>query len=172
MSAFADGSMNSQAAGIGALFIGGAALVFAAGLGWVRYRLWSRGRRVTGTVTAIEEKRGGKSNQIYYYPVVAFRTEEGADQVWKRSMGENSPGYVVGAAVPMIYDPADPRVASIGTFAEVFGIAIMIGTLGLFFAGIGAAIGPRDAAGLRAVLDYYVWGNLEALGLGKWLPRR
>lgn len=171
MSAYVPGSENSMAAGLGSLVIGSAAFVIGVVVGVQRSKLRRNGKRTTGTVTAIDRQTGSRG-RTYYYPTISFATEDGVEHSWRRSVGESSAAYSVGAKVPVVYDPSDPRRASIDTFAEMFGIAIMIGLLGVFFAGVGWVLSPHDWAGVQAALAYVLQRGLSAVGLGTGSPNR
>ncbi len=164
MAAYVPDSINSQAAGTFSFLFGATFLVIVAVMVIGRIKLWRVGKRTTGTVTAVdaETSRTSKGIRTYYHPVVTFKTEDGADHTWRRSVGENRPGYAVGQQVPIIYFAPNPQIATIGTFAETFGVSIFFGALGLLFAGLGWATGPHDLAGLAAVFSY-VFGGLLGL---------
>ena len=71
-------------------------------------------------------------------PQVRFRTAAGNDQVSvDQGSCANPPRYQVNAAVPVIYDPADPNQAAIPSFDGLWMGAVVMGTMGIISLVIG-----------------------------------
>jgi hypothetical protein len=134
------------------LFLAG--LVFAAvGVYGSRRQLLLRrkGQRVTGTVTRIDRQwdpGGGPNNPggYVYYPVLDFQTTDGQHVETRSSVGGSNREGAVGQPVPVIYDPANPSVAEVGTFgaqatALLLPLICAAAGIGLLIAGIVTAIG-------------------------------
>ncbi len=77
----------------------------------------SHSAQVTGTVVAnsYATTQDGTTVSGAYYPVVAYTTAAGQTVRFTDGVGSLPPDYALGAAVPVVYDPAGvqpPRLAS------------------------------------------------------------
>ena len=77
----------------------------------------SRGGQATGTVVdnSYSVTQDGTNESGAYYPVVEFTTAGGQVVRFTDGIGSLPPDYVIGASVPVLYDPAgvdQPRLAS------------------------------------------------------------
>jgi hypothetical protein len=88
----------------------------------------TRSIRAEGKITAlleVEDDDGG----ITYRPVFTFGTSNGTSQTIRSDAGSNPPGFELGQTVPIRYETADPSVARIDTFWQIwpFPVAFAIG---------------------------------------------
>ena len=86
-------------------------------LAWVvrkkrRLAGWSR---ASGVVIAMQSHR----NRCMA-PVVRFRSADDREFTHYSSTGSSPPGFTVGEAVAVLYDPADPKRAVIPTFFQLW----------------------------------------------------
>jgi hypothetical protein len=117
--------------GVMLLFLAGGLLFLSIGvLDLRRNQVLVEGReRATGTVIAKE--RG--------WPVVRFRAADGVERTFVDTRNEDfSPS--LGEAVPVLYAPADPRVACVRTFGDLWGLGIAFAGMGGAFAAVGAGV--------------------------------
>jgi hypothetical protein len=99
-----------------------------------RLRSWSR---VDGTVTGNDKqeitfRRGHNSNRWAFFPEIAFTTADGRRTSF-RSRGGGNRAIPIGAVVPVLYDPADPRNAMIAQFGSMWGWALFVSVFSLPF---------------------------------------
>jgi Protein of unknown function (DUF3592) len=74
-----------------------------------------------------------------YYPRVRFRTQVGGMQEFTGSVGSRPAAFDVGEGVRVLYDPERPGDARIDTFFQLWFLPLLLGGMGVIFAGIGAA---------------------------------
>ena len=110
-------------------------------------------KETVGSVASVSSHRttctsGGKHKRSYpctkYTGQILFIPENGRQVTFSTSIGSHRTScsscgadYHQGAAVPVIYDPSDPGSAKINTFFRVWGIAAILGTLGLILTLVG-----------------------------------
>jgi len=136
---------NPQSLKVGALclLLGGFVLLGVAG--FLTFRVSSfigRSRPATGIVTALSsvESRDSNSNpQLTYAPVFSFETAGGRTYTITSRSSSNPPAFEVGEAVNVLYDPADPDGARIDSFWQLWGVPVLLGSMGTFFFAIAAA---------------------------------
>lgn len=64
----------------------------------------------TGTVVGYEERDGlNNDDRTHYYPIVSFKTKEGADIQAPLSAGSTSRPYAIGSTLGIVYDPLNPK---------------------------------------------------------------
>jgi hypothetical protein len=90
---------------------------------------------VQGTVIELVANRS--DNSTTYTPVVAFKTKKGEEITYTSSVSSNPPSYSEGETVEILYDPADPKDASINGFASLWIGCLILGILGTIFFLIG-----------------------------------
>src|SRR5262249_23952331 len=77
-----------------------------------RGRFERRAVSTTGTVTEVSATSSGE------YPVVRFIPGDGSHVTFRSQVGSPSGTYRVGQAVPVAFDPNDPRLATLETESE------------------------------------------------------
>jgi hypothetical protein len=100
------------------------------------YRLVKEGDRAEGRVVELAQRRGSKSGWVYA-PVFRFETAGGKAHVIQSSSASNPPSYEVGDRVMVLYPPGKPNDAIIQGFFELWGAALIIGSVGGVIGGIG-----------------------------------
>src|SRR5215467_5436410 len=101
------------------------------GIYWLRRRRkLARASGVPGTIVDVERRFTGKSNA--YFPVVSFRTRDGAEVRAVAPQGKVFWSPKVGKPVTVLYDPADPARAYIDSAGLRFGPAVFV-AVGLGF---------------------------------------
>ena len=128
------------------LLFGGIGLsAAAAGLVWGarRYALWKGGVKAVGTVVENAEsvstsrESGRERSSTSYYPIVEFRSSDGATRRFRGSTGSSAADYEVGAKVEVLYQRDDPTQAMITDFSQ-FWLGPLVATgAGLIFFGLG-----------------------------------
>ncbi|WP_206733612.1 DUF3592 domain-containing protein [Flavobacterium sp. YO12] len=93
---------------------------------------------VQGTVVELISKRS--DNSTTYAPVVSFTTKAGNKIEFTSSVSSNPPSYSEGESVEVLYDPAEPKDASINGFASLWIGPLIFGILGTVFFLIGFGI--------------------------------
>jgi hypothetical protein len=124
--------------------LGLAALLGGLLWGWNRIPLFQSGARTTGVVVGQEEtvsaraKVGrhlsGSQETIRYSPIVEFSDNNAETQRFVASTGgEGKPIIATGTEVEVIYDPADPSKAQIGSFEQFWLGPVVVAVCGLIF---------------------------------------
>jgi hypothetical protein len=78
------------------------------------------------------------------FPILAFRTESGEDQRAESQMGSGFRAFRIGETVPVRYDPTNPAIAEVDTFAVMWGLLLLrtgFALLFLIMAGVGLMLG-------------------------------
>jgi len=95
----------------------------------------------TGTVIDLVRGTSDSDNSgtvtYIYYPVVQFKTNNGSVIEFKSSVGSNPPSARKGDQVQVRYPEQDPYKARIDSFMQLWFVSIIVGGLGVVFAGIG-----------------------------------
>lgn len=105
-----------------------------------RMKSWTK---TTGVVVDVETRQGmrqsmGITRNILYRPTVRFQTADGRVIDYEPQTSNSWSNYRIGESIPVYYDPHQPQNAFAGTaFGNWFGL-ILFGTVGGFFALIGA----------------------------------
>jgi hypothetical protein len=109
---------------IGLLVLGVAAVLA------VREHLWLRQAGIgQGVVIELIPSRSSKGSTTYA-PKVRFQTAHGLSQEFTRGYFSSPPEFKVGETVQVAYDPQSYE-GRILTFGQRFGIAVIVGTVGL-----------------------------------------
>ena len=99
---------------------------------------------VAGASTAqgqvVDLLRSRSSDSETYKPVVTFTTADGRQVEFTSSMGSNPPAFRRGEQVTVLYHPQAPEEARIGSFFSLWGLELILGGMGAFFALIGWGI--------------------------------
>lgn len=96
--------------------------------------LREHGKKVQGEVVDIIKERSKDSNgyyQNYYYPVVSFKTALGESVRKKLDFGSTSSFYARGQEVSIVYDPENPYNCNINSKFLLFGLPIILISIGL-----------------------------------------
>ena len=101
---------------------------------WDTSAMLSHAGRATGAVVANSYSitQDGTTESGAYYPVIEFTTAAGETKRFTDGIGSLPPDYEVGAAVPVVYDPAGvqpPRLASWKRLWFVPTLFLVIGAL-------------------------------------------
>ena len=91
--------------------------------------------KAEGTVTGYQAGYDVDSDEDVYFPEVVFETEDGERIRFTSSLG-GWISYDIGETVPILHDPAHPRVATIDSFLHHYFTTLVLGILGLAFLGI------------------------------------
>jgi hypothetical protein len=97
--------------------------------------------RVPGTIVSLEAvtvARGSSSGRSWV-PLIGFTPQNGQPVV-VRPVGifpANPPGYKIGQAVPVAYDPAQPARATIASFSSPEWMGVVLVLVGVFEAALG-----------------------------------
>jgi len=108
-----------------------------------------------GKVIYLERSRS--SDSTTYRPVVEFRAEDGRRIEFTSSMGSNPPSYSRGEAVEVLYLRDQPERAKINGFFSLWGLPIILGSMGAIFFLVGFGIfwvGHRRAATIQHLKNY------------------
>jgi hypothetical protein len=81
-----------------------------------------------------------------YFPVLRYRTQQGATKEVVSSVGSTPPRYKEGDSVVILYDPAKPEDVRIHSFLNVWIAPLVLGLLGVILTLVGAGLTflPRD----------------------------
>jgi len=101
----------------------------------VRVSLKSR-----GTVRGFHEDTFPGSRGKCYFPLIEFTARDGSVVRFQSGSGSGRPAYVVGAQVPVRYDPSQPDQARVDSFGELWRGSILMAILGSLFWGATAFI--------------------------------
>lgn len=118
---------------IGALMLAGAFYFYQD-----RQAFLKKAETVQGTVVELISKRS--DNSTTYAPVVSFTTKAGNKIEFTSSVSSNPPSYSEGESVEVLYDPEEPKDASINGFASLWIGPLIFGILGTVFFLIGFGI--------------------------------
>ncbi len=124
--------------------LGLAALLGGLIWGWNRVPLFQSGVRTTGVVVAQEETISARTSvgrhlnnsreAVNYNPIVEFTDSNGETHRFVGSTGgEGKPIIETGTEVEVIYDPADPNKAQIGSFEQFWLGPVVIAVCGVIF---------------------------------------
>ncbi|AWK06744.1 DUF3592 domain-containing protein [Flavobacterium crocinum] len=95
-----------------------------------------KAEKAQGTVIEMIARRS--DNSTTYCPVVNFKTKAGQEITFTSSVSSNPPSYSVDETVEVLYDPAEPKEASINGFATLWLVPLILGILGTIFFLIGS----------------------------------
>jgi len=103
----------------------------------------ARAESARGTVVEMAGDRDG------YAPVVKFRTAKGRERSFEEAGRSNPPSYAVGERVQVLYDPKHPDDARIDSFSDLWALPMILGGMGVLFAGIGGGVMLFGMSGRR-----------------------
>jgi hypothetical protein len=99
-----------------------------------------RCEEVNGEVVRLEQSTDRDRYGYTYAPVFSFTTGDGRTYTVTSDVSSNPPGFSVGEAVRVRYDPVNPQDARIHSFFQTWGAAIISGAVGVAFLGIGSKL--------------------------------
>ncbi|MEU8355425.1 DUF3592 domain-containing protein [Nonomuraea sp. NPDC048882] len=97
---------------------------------------------LTARTSTTRDSDGRHRRSTTWHPTVTF-TAAGRQYSFESSTGSNPPAYAEGEAVPVAYDPADPRDARISSFWSAFLGPLITGGLGVVFTPLGLLLFVR-----------------------------
>jgi hypothetical protein len=107
-----------------------------------RRRFLDRAKPALGRVVDVTIRGVGRN--ALSFPILAFRTESGEDQRAESQMGSGFRAFRIGETVPVRYDPTNPAIAEVDTFAVMWGLLLLrtgFALLFLIMAGVGLMLG-------------------------------
>lgn len=115
--------------------------------GYTAWRLQFTGRVATGNVVGYREARDIRPHIIRYYPIIEYRVGTQTYTISSDPPPGNKEDYPTGSQVGVLYDPADPSIARINSWEQVWfypefififvPIASVLGNLSLLRAWLG-----------------------------------
>jgi hypothetical protein len=96
-----------------------------------RRRFLAEAQPAAGTVVEVRVRGIGRNAMIF--PVLEFRTAEGAVHRAESMMGTGLQRFEEGQAVAVRYDPRDPGKAEVDSFAVLWGLALLRAGFALLF---------------------------------------
>jgi hypothetical protein len=95
----------------------------------------------TGVIEALTESRD--EEEVSYFPTVRFRTAAGREVTFQSGTGSGESSWTIGDRVPVRYRRDRPECAEVGSFAALWGAALLFALLGVafLFVGIGVLAG-------------------------------
>lgn len=119
---------------LGLLLLFGAAWSVTSTKAWVSHAI-----EVPGTVIEMLRVRSSDNTGYMFKPVVRFKTVEGNTVEFESNFQSNPPAYRTGQSVSVLYDPDEPRSASIRGFA-LWLIPLILGFIGSVFLIVGTGM--------------------------------
>ncbi len=111
--------------------------------GGKRYSLSRGGLHVKGRVVenskSVTTSSAGRDD-VSYYPVVEFTTQKEEKIRFKGSTGMRTPEYEVGTPVDVLYNPANPNVAQMAVFSQLWLGPLVVTVLGLIMVSLGVGL--------------------------------
>ncbi len=74
-----------------------------------------------------------EGDETTYAPVFGFKDRSGESHVIESSSSSNPPAFERGEKIEVIYDPEKPQNARINSFFNLWGGAVILGIVGIFF---------------------------------------
>ena len=87
---------------------------------------------VTGEIIELAERKNF-SRDILYAPVFTFRDRTGETHTVLSSIARALPAGDVGDRIAILYDPDNPKNAEVNSFVSIWGLSIIVGSLGVIF---------------------------------------
>jgi hypothetical protein len=127
--------------------IGPIFLIVGVGLLLGSFFAFSRTRRFLASaqearaeVVGMQERIGNDHRSRVYYPVLRYRTQQGATKEVVSSVGSSPPRHKEGDSVVILYDPAKPENVRIHSFLNVWIAPLILGLLGVILTVVGAGL--------------------------------
>ncbi len=90
-----------------------------------------------GTIIGLMQHKHDDS--VSYHPVVSFTTEGGRSVEFTSSQQGNASAYLIGSSVGVLYSPANADEARIKGFFAIWGLTLLLASLGALFVSVGTA---------------------------------
>ncbi len=103
-------------------------------------RFLASAQEVRAEVVGMQERAGNNHRTRVYYPVLRYRTQQGATKEVVSSVGSTPPRYKEGDSVAVLYDPAKPEDVRIHSFINVWVAPLVLGSLGVILTLVGAGV--------------------------------
>ncbi len=136
---------------MGALFLLIGLGLLAGGGFWIWKTIGFTGRaeRAPGAVVEMVEKQGSGSDSDgpTWAPKVKFRTAGGMEIEFVSGVSSTPPSYTPGDAVEVLYDPMNPRDATIDSFVQLWLFPVLLPVLGLVFGAAGVFLILKSRTG-------------------------
>lgn len=97
-------------------------------------------KSVTGIVISMEKHTDSDSSSVSYSPVIEFIPDSEQSVIFSSSSSSSDPDYLIGDEVAVLYDPADPEKARINSEFEIWGLSVILTSIGAVFLLISAMI--------------------------------
>lgn len=92
-----------------------------------------------GVVIALEERWSSADGDSAYFPRVAFETQDRRRFEFTGDTGSQPAAFDVGEPVRVLFDPAQPEMARIDSFFQLWLLPLILGGLGTVFSAFGLA---------------------------------
>lgn len=102
-------------------------------------RFLASAQEARAEVIGVKESIGSSRDRVYY-PVLRYRTQQGATKEVVSSVGSNPPRHKEGDSVVILYDPAQPGDVRIHSFFNVWVGPLVLGALGVILTLVGAGL--------------------------------
>jgi hypothetical protein len=123
---------------VGLILIG-----LASWFGYRSYHFIERADTVPGIVkefrTELRRDKDDNSTYTLYSPVFGYHYN-GKDYTHQSPYGSSQPGYQVGDQVQLLIDPGNPKEPQEDSFMDNWFLPMLLGSLGLVFAGVGTVV--------------------------------
>lgn len=103
-------------------------------------RFLASAQEARAEVVGVQERVGTNHRDRVYYPVLRYRTQQGATKEVVSSVGSNPPRHKEGDSVVLLYDPANPDDVRIHSFLNVWVGPLVLGALGVILTLVGAGL--------------------------------
>ena len=142
---------------VGALLLVGGFLSYRHTRRFVANSSVAQGEVIDLVLRAASDSDSPSSDSGTYHPVLRFETERREAIEFVGSTGSNPPSHRKGDTVAVRYNPDDPYTARVDSFASLWLLALIPGSLGLVFAtagGIMIGVAMRHAHMLKQLEDF------------------
>ncbi len=103
-------------------------------------RFLASAQEARAEVVGMQDRIGSNQRNRVYYPVLRYRTQQGATKEVVSSVGSSPPRYKEGDSVVILYDPAKPEDVRIHSFVNVWIGPLVLGVLGVILTLVGAGL--------------------------------
>ena len=103
-------------------------------------RFLASAQEARAEVVGMQDRIGTNHRDRVYYPVLRYRTQQGATKEVVSSVGSSPPRYKEGDSVVVLYDPAKPEDVRIHSFLNVWVAPLVLGSLGVILTLVGAGL--------------------------------
>jgi len=100
-------------------------------------RFLSESVRTTGNVVDFIESYDDEGT-LMYTPVFEYIDQQGATYTARANYSSSNKSYMKGEAVELLYLPSDPEDVRTPSWFSLWGLALILGAMGIFFVGFAA----------------------------------